>query len=135
MLNKKVKKNNSWIKEIKGGTPKLDNKNTKKPNPQNIDRKKDLERKTICRDWVIWNISPTNQNIILEITSWVKKNKILNIFPKEKSKKTTAPIKFIWQIEEKATKPFLSLWREAQKGANSIPQKKRNKKNKENTLK
>ena len=47
MLNKKVKKKSSWINEIKGGTPKLDKRNTKNPNPQNIDKKKDLERKTI----------------------------------------------------------------------------------------
>ena len=135
MLNKNVKKNSSWIKDTKGGTPKLDNKKIKNPNPQNIDKKKDLERKTIWRDWVTWNISPTNQNIILEIISWVKKNKILNTFLKEKSKKITAPMKFIWQIEEKATNPFLSLCVEAQKGANSIPQKKKNKKIKEKTLK
>ena len=55
--------------------------------------------------------------------SWVKKNNTLNAFPREKSKKITAPIKFIWQIEEKATKPFLSLWREAHKGESNIPEK------------
>jgi hypothetical protein len=83
----------------------------------------------------MWNISPTNQNIILEIISCVKKNKILNIFPREKSKKIIVPIKFIWQIEEKATKPFLSLCNEAQKGAKIIPQKKKRRKDRQNTLK
>ena len=135
MLNKKVRKNNSWIKEIKGGTPKFDNKKTKNPSPQNIDRKKELDKKTICRDWVIWNISPTNQNIILEITSWVKKNKTLNTLPKVKSKKIIVPIKFIWQIEEKATNPFLSLCSEAQKGESNIPQNKKNREIRQKILK
>lgn len=135
MLKRNVKKNNSWMKEIKGGTPKLDNKKIKNPKPQNIDKKKELERKTICRDWVIWNISPTNQNIILEIMSWVKKNKILKTFPKEKSKRIIVPIKFIWQIEENATNPFLSLCNEAQKGERIIPQKNRKSENKQNILK
>jgi hypothetical protein len=35
---------------MKGGTPKLDKRKTKKPNPQNIDKKKDLDKNTICRD-------------------------------------------------------------------------------------
>jgi hypothetical protein len=135
MLNKKVRKNSSWIKEIKGGTPKFDNKKTKNPSPQNIDRKKELDKKTICRDWVIWNISPTNQNIILEITSWVKKNKTLNTLPKVKSKKIIVPIKFIWQIEEKATNPFLSLCSEALKGESNIPQNKKNREIRQKILK
>lgn len=135
MLKRNVKKKSSWIKEIKGGTPKLESKNTKNPSPQNKDKKKELDKNTICRDWVIWNISPTNQNIILEITSWVKKNKTLNTFPKEKSNKITAPMKFIWQIEEKATNPFLSLCNEAQKGESNIPQKNKKREKRQNRLK
>jgi len=50
ILKRKVRKKSSWIKEIKGGTPKLDKRKIKNPNPQNIDKKKDLDKNTICRD-------------------------------------------------------------------------------------
>jgi hypothetical protein len=41
------------MKEIKGGTPKFANRKVKNPKPQNMDKKKELDKKTICRDWVI----------------------------------------------------------------------------------
>jgi len=112
---------NSWKKEMNGGTLKLDKKNTKII-ILNIMLIWDIfDKKTICRECVIWYNVPTVQNMMHEIISWVKNTKTQAVFLIETDIKTIRPEKFIWLIEEKATNPFPSLCVMAQNGARIAP--------------
>lgn len=73
----------------------------------------------------MWYIIPTYQNIIPEIISCVRKIRTDILLLINELNITIKAMKFIWQIEEKATSPFLSLWVEAQKGANKRPPRKK----------
>lgn len=125
----------SWEKVINGGTPKLERIKNINPEPKDKERTKELDKNGIWRLKEMWYIIPTYQNIIPEIISWVKKIKTDILLLIKELKTMMRAIKFIWQIEEKATRPFLSLWVEAQNGANKRPPKKKKIKNTTRRLK
>ena len=120
---------------MKGGTPKFERIKNINPEPKERERIKELDRNGIWRLKEIWYIIPTYQNIIPEMMSWVKKISTDILLLIKELKTTIRAIKFIWQIDEKATSPLLSLWVEAQNGANKRPPKKKKIKNTTRRLK
>ena len=118
----------SWKNEINGGTPKLVKDKIQRADKREILKTLKLFNQIIFRLNIIWEMFPTNQNKNLELIPWIIKVIIENIFLNEKILSKQKYIKFKWQILEKATKTFPSLWKQHIKHENNVPKKETRKK-------